>query len=80
MDLKNTIIKQNFVCVTRRKTMGNKGEAKIFTVYKKKNQMKRNSFIIRKQRLISQQQTLNVAYIQLCPIQEFVRKYENNNI
>ena len=79
MDLKNTIIKQNFVCVTRRKTMGKKGEAKIFTGYKKK-QMKRNSFIIRKQRLISQQQTLNVAYIQLCPIQEFVRKYENNNI
>jgi len=40
MDLKNTIIKQNFVCVTRRKTMGNKGEAKIFTVYKKKSRWK----------------------------------------
>ncbi len=80
MDLKNTIIKQNFVCVTRRKTIGNKGEAKIFTVYKKKIADEKEQFHNSKTRVISQQQTLNVAYLQLCPIQEFVRKNENNNI
>jgi hypothetical protein len=83
MGLKNTIFKQIFVCVTRQKTMGNKGEAKIFTVYKKNiyyNAAENEYFHIWQTRVISQQQTLNIAYLQLCPLEELVRKDENNNI
>jgi hypothetical protein len=63
------------------KQWGIKGRQK-YLLFTKKNCIAAENeyFHISQTRVISQQQTLNIAYLQLCPLQELVRKDENNNI
>jgi len=73
MGLNNTIFKHILVCVSHRKTMGNKGEANIYTVHKiniYSNAAEYEYFNIWQTSAISQQQTLNVAYLRFCPLGE----------